>query len=126
MEQIKAVESTSTKTISKIDTDRSNASQGEYIEKSFRIDNGERTFENSTSTTISLRCDGFGCNREAKIELTVKAGYLGAINLNLCENCRPKFKKSIIEEKQQATSPFWNDQDQRSSKYLAGKEVKEN
>jgi hypothetical protein len=43
-------------------------------------------------------CDGNGCNRGAITEIILDAGELGVINLNLCENCRPKFKKYIIEE----------------------------
>jgi hypothetical protein len=141
MVQTKAVEFTSTKNISKIDTDRSNTTQGEYVGKTLRSNGGERILENSTNcqdsydhgvrglqsrglTNISI-CDGFGCNREAIIKIVVNAGELGTIDLNLCGDCRLKFKKSIIKEKQQAAPPFWKDQDQWSSRYLVGKEVEE-
>lgn len=43
-------------------------------------------------------CDGFGCNSKATIEITANAGKLGTINLNLCENCVPKFRKSIVSK----------------------------
>jgi|GEM_PF-570450 len=43
-------------------------------------------------------CDGSGCNREATTEVKVNVGGQGTIGLNLCENCKPKFKQSIIKE----------------------------
>jgi hypothetical protein len=43
-------------------------------------------------------CEGIGCDREATAVVAVNVGELGIINLNLCENCRPKFKQSIAKE----------------------------
>jgi len=43
-------------------------------------------------------CDGSGCNREATTQVKVNVRGLGTIDLNLCENCKPKFKQSIITE----------------------------
>jgi hypothetical protein len=43
-------------------------------------------------------CDGFGCDREAKIEVRANVGELGTIDLILCENCVPKFRKSIVNK----------------------------
>jgi hypothetical protein len=77
MEQIIGVEFITTRNASRIDSDRSRQS----------IDPG----------SVSI-CDGFGCNRKATIEVMVKAGKLGIINLNLCENCKPRFKQSVVKE----------------------------
>ena len=43
-------------------------------------------------------CDGIGCSKEATTEMEVNVGELGVIKLNLCENCKPKFKQFIIKE----------------------------
>jgi hypothetical protein len=43
-------------------------------------------------------CDGNGCSRAATTEIEVNVGELGIIKLNLCENCIPRFKKSITKE----------------------------
>lgn len=43
-------------------------------------------------------CDGFGCDKEATIEVTANVGKLGTIDLNLCENCISKFRKSIVSK----------------------------
>jgi hypothetical protein len=114
MEQTKGMEFTSKKTVSRIDTDRSNISQGKCIEETLQSGNGERTLENCRGCQDSFghgvgglqsrdpgnisTCEGFGCNREATIEILVKAGELGIINLNLCEKCKLKFKQSIMKE----------------------------
>ena len=36
-------------------------------------------------------CEGLKCNAQATIQVTVHVGELGTINLNLCENCIPRF-----------------------------------
>lgn len=116
MECTEAAEFISAKTISKIDTDRNKTPQSKYVKKTSQCYSEEGILENIThyqdsfvhgtgelqSTAhghISI-CDGFGCNRKAAAEITVKAGEIGVINLNLCENCIPKFKESTkIAEK---------------------------
>jgi hypothetical protein len=115
MEQIKAVEFTSTKAISKVDTDRSNVPTGKYIEKTLENTYDEkRTTENNASTAIknnchysfgsgvgsllsresrnSSICDGFGCSLRATTELQVNAGQKRSITLYLCGSCVNKFR----------------------------------
>lgn len=52
----------------------------------------------SSSTSVMLSpelvkniCEGLKCNAQATIQVTVHVGELGTINLNLCENCIPRF-----------------------------------
>jgi hypothetical protein len=44
-------------------------------------------------------CDCNGCSRGASTEIEVDVGELGIIKLNLCDNCRPKFKQSTVKQK---------------------------
>jgi hypothetical protein len=51
-------------------------------------------------------CDGNGCSRESTTEIEVNVGELGIIKLNLCENCKPKFKRSFNNENNKIADDF--------------------
>ena len=51
-------------------------------------------------------CDGNGCSRESTTEIEVNVGELGIIKLNLCENCKPKFKRSFNNENNKIAHDF--------------------
>jgi hypothetical protein len=44
--------------------------------------------------TQKLVCEAYGCGKQAIREITMSAGNLGDIQLNLCKKCVPKFTSS--------------------------------
>ena len=45
----------------------------------------------SLTATDKKICESFDCTNEATLEIELSAGKFGAIVLNLCEICLPKF-----------------------------------
>jgi hypothetical protein len=43
-------------------------------------------------------CDVYGCKKKATAQVTVNAGYLGDVILNLCKICVPKFSDNKVSK----------------------------
>jgi hypothetical protein len=44
-----------------------------------------------------IRCDGFGCSKEATERINISAGIFGKIPLNLCPDCIKLFENPNLE-----------------------------
>ena len=43
-------------------------------------------------------CESYGCNNKSTASIIVDVGRLGKIDLNICNNCIPKFTDSTVNE----------------------------
>lgn len=60
-------------------------------------------------------CDAYRCNNRATSQVTVNVGRLGEIELNLCNNCVPKFnenkERSVSDQDTNRSQPKTNEYD---------------